>query len=189
MIGAGIELMAVVAASPDGGIGWQKGLPWHLPGDLARFRRVTTPHPLLMGRRTWESIGRPLPGRPCHVVTGMPGYQAPGATVWPSVPAALEFFAAQQDLERVCVIGGGQLYEALLPHCDVLDLTVVEGRFPVDVWMPALDPGAWSVEHREVLPADDRNAHGRRVLRLRRVRPDDPGAACCPPARWNEDAG
>ncbi len=112
----GPRLELVVAVARNGVIGRDNGLPWRLPADLAHFKRVTLGHPILMGRRTWDSIGRPLPGRQNIVLTRDPAFRAAGATVVHSLAAAR---AAAAGAERLMVIGGAELYRACLGEADV----------------------------------------------------------------------
>jgi dihydrofolate reductase len=142
-------LVLVVAVSENGVIGREGGLPWHLPEDLKHFRRVTTGHAIVMGRRTWESIGRPLPDRRSIVVTRTPGYVAPGADVAPDLEKALALAYAGDPEPRV--IGGGQLYAAALPRATRVYLTRVHRVVDGDTFFPALDAAEWvETERREV---------------------------------------
>ncbi len=141
-------LALVVAVSENGVIGRDGGLPWHLPEDLRHFRRVTTGHAIVMGRRTWESIGRALPDRRSIVVTRTPGYVAPGADIAPSLEAALALAYATDPEPRV--IGGGQLYAAALPLATRIYVTRVHRVVDGDTYFPALDEGEWvAAEKRE----------------------------------------
>jgi dihydrofolate reductase len=157
----------VVAMDRNRVIGRDNALPWRLPDDLAYFKRVTLGHPVIMGRRTWESIGRALPGRLNIVVSRDPGYAAPGCTVVTSLDAA---WKAAGDVPEACVIGGTSLFEAALATADAIHLTEVDAEVPGDTYFPPFDRGAW-VEH-EVLrhPADARHAHPFRIVRLERRR-------------------
>ncbi|QDV38464.1 Dihydrofolate reductase type 3 [Tautonia plasticadhaerens] len=159
----------VVATSPDGVIGKVGLIPWHLPRDLKRFRSITMGHPILMGRRTHESIGRPLPGRVNVVVSTRHGYQPEGCTVARSPEEALRI-AADSGAEEAMVVGGERLYRHFLPTCDAVHLTVVEGQFDGDARFPIeqLLASAWTVEQREEWPADDRNPFPHRYELLRR---------------------
>ena len=131
-------------------------LPWHLPDDFAHFKAVTMGKPIVMGRKTWESIGRALPGRTNIVVTRRSGYEAEGAVVVNSVEAAL----AVEDAEEVMIIGGGQLYAELLPRADRVYLTRVDTELNGDTFFPALDDGEWTLVSSEPHPADERHAYG-----------------------------
>ena len=106
------SLTLIVAYSENRVIGRDNTLPWKLPGDLAHFKRSTLGHPILMGRKTWDSLGRPLPGRSNIVISRNPDFAAPGATVVPTLEAAL---AACGEVEQAFVIGGAQIYAQALP--------------------------------------------------------------------------
>ena len=127
-----ISLVASVAR--DGGIGHAGQLLVHLPGDLPRFKRMTMGSSLVMGRKTWDSIGRPLPGRRNIVVTRDPGWQAAGAERAATLEEAL---AAAGDAERVFVIGGAEIFALALPLADELELTEIDAEFPADAFFPA----------------------------------------------------
>jgi dihydrofolate reductase len=145
----------IVAVADNGVIGRDNTLPWHLPEDLRRFKRLTLGKPVLMGRRTHESIGKPLPGRHNIVVTRDPNYHAGGVTVAHGIEAAL---AAAGDAPEIMVIGGAELFQALLPRAGRLHLTRVHGEVAGDVYWPALDTREWRVVERERHEADDRHA-------------------------------
>lgn len=139
----------IVAMAQNRVIGADGGLPWHLSADLKRFKRLTMGHPIVMGRKTWESLPRrPLPGRENVVVTHQKAYQAEGATVVHGLNEALER-ARQTGASDAFVIGGGQLFEEALPLADVLDLTLLHHPFPGDTFFPELDEEAWREVDRE----------------------------------------
>jgi dihydrofolate reductase len=141
-------LALVVAVSENGVIGRDGGLPWHLPEDLKHFRRVTTGHAIVMGRRTWESIGRPLPGRRSIVVSRTPGFAPAGAEVAPDLDAALRLARTTDPEPRI--IGGERLFAAALPRVTRVHLTRVHRVVAGDTFFPALDPAVWrEVERRE----------------------------------------
>lgn len=119
-------------------IGREGALPWHLPADLAHFRAVTSGHPLIVGRRTWESIGRPLPGRTLIVVSRQPGYRADGCLVAGDLESALQLAAAAPGGDEVFVAGGAELYRQALPLADRLLLTLVPGSPAGDRFFPQL---------------------------------------------------
>lgn len=130
-----MRVTLVVATSPDGIIGAHGAIPWHLPRDLKRFRAITMGHPIVMGRRTHESIGRALPGRRNIVVSSRTGWKPEGCVVAHSPDEALRI-AAESGAEEAMVVGGEQLYQYVLPTCDTIHLTVVEGRFDGDARFP-----------------------------------------------------
>ena len=145
-----IYLVAAVAAN--GIIGAKGRLPWHFPEELQHFKRLTMGHPLIMGRRTWESLGRPLPGRENIVVTRTPGYEAPGAAVASSLDAAIALCAGEPV---AFVIGGTQLFEAALPLARGLVLTEIQRDYQGDTWFPAYDRAQWRETQREAHTAAD----------------------------------
>jgi dihydrofolate reductase len=155
----------VVARARNGVIGRNNQLPWKLPADLAYFKRVTLGHPVIMGRRTWESIGKPLPGRHNIVVTRNAGYRAEGATVVGSLAEALR---AAGEVEEACVIGGTSLFAESLPIADRIHLTEVDADVPGDTFFPPFDRGEW--EEREVARQgrDERHEYPFRILVLER---------------------
>jgi dihydrofolate reductase len=160
------RLSVVVAADERGGIGRAGGLPWHLPEDLKRFKALTMGKPIVLGRRTWDSIGRPLPGRRSIVVSRQAGLAIAGADVVGSLEQALD---AAADAPEVCVIGGADLYRLALPRADVVHLTRVHAAVDADTFLPPLDPSEWEEVSREPHPADARHAHPYSFVTLRRV--------------------
>ena len=145
-------IQLVVAYSANRVIGKDNALPWRLPSDLAHFTRVTLGQPIIMGRKTWESLGRPLPGRPNLVVSRNKELIAEGAQVFQSLNAALQ---ACQDAERVCVIGGEQLFELALPLAHQIIATEVHADIDGDTWFPKLDPARWEETQRDPQPAEN----------------------------------
>ena len=139
-----IYLVAAVAAN--GIIGRDGKLPWHLPEDLKHFKRVTLGHPVIMGRKTWESLKGPLPGRENIVVTRQAGYQAPGAAIAGSLDAALALCAG---VPVVCVIGGEKIFEESLPIAAGLIMTELKQDFAGDARFPGYDRSQWKETQRE----------------------------------------
>ena len=148
-------------------IGANGGIPWHLPNELRLFKRITMGHHIVMGRRTFESIGRLLPGRTTVIVTRQAGYAVPGAIVAHSLEAALA--ACARD-EEIFVIGGGELFRSALPLADRIHLTVVDAAPAGDTFMPEFDPGDWRESHAETFSRDDRNPYDYRYSVLERIR-------------------
>jgi dihydrofolate reductase len=153
----------VVAMARNRVIGRDNALPWRLPAELAHFKRVTMGHPIIMGRKTYESIGRPLPGRMNIVVSRNAAFEAPGCTVVDSLEKA---YAAAGDAEKVSIIGGTSLFEAALPTADCIHLTEVEAEIEGDTWFPEFDRSRWKETEVERHPADERHAHPFRILEL-----------------------
>jgi dihydrofolate reductase len=153
-----MRVSLIVAAAENGVIGRSGGLPWRLSADLAAFKRRTMGHHLLVGRRTWESIARPLPGRHMLVVSRRAGLPLPeGVRRVASPDEGLEVAAAAGE-DELFVAGGGELYRQLLPRAERVYLTRVLARVEGDVRFPALDAG-WERTASEEHPADERNAH------------------------------
>jgi dihydrofolate reductase len=147
MTPGGKRVVLVAAVARNGVIGVDGRLPWHLPDDLAHFRRTTTGHTVLMGRRTFESIGRPLPRRTNVVVTRQHGWAAEGVLVAGDLTAALGL--ADQQPGDVMVIGGGEVYAATVPLADVQELTEVHLSPDGDARYPAFDRGEWAETRRD----------------------------------------
>ena len=163
----GRKITLVAAMARNRAIGLDGAMPWHLPRELKHFKAVTFGHPIVMGRKTWESIGRPLPGRQNIVVTRNLEYRADGC----DVVASLEAAVGVADGEEVMVIGGGELYRQALPHADRMVLTRVDCEPEADTWFPDWDPADWTeLSAREELP-DEANPHAYRVIDLVRTTP------------------
>ncbi len=140
------QVIIIAAVASNRAIGLNNQLLWRLPEDLKRFKALTLGHPILMGRKTFESLGRPLPGRRNVVVSRNPDWQAQGADVFPALDVAL---SACADAEKVFVIGGAEIYRQALPLADVLDLTEVADAPQGDVFFPELVSGEWQEASRE----------------------------------------
>jgi len=156
----------VVAVARNGVIGRDNRLPWRLPDDLAYFKRVTMGHPVVMGRRTWQSIGKPLPGRTNIVVTHDRAFEAPGCVVAHSLEEA---WRAAGEADEVCVIGGTSLFAETLPLADVIHLTEVEADVEGDTYFPDFDRSAWRETEVARHAADARHAYPFRIVRLERA--------------------
>jgi dihydrofolate reductase len=137
-------------------IGANGQIPWHLPEELKRFQRLTTGHHIVMGRRTWESIGKLLPGRTTVIVTRRRGYHAPGARIAHSLDEAI---AACGDDDEIFVIGGAELYAQALPRAARLYVTTVEASIEGDAFMPEFESGGWREVSSESFPADRRHRY------------------------------
>ena len=142
----GPRIYLVAAVASNGIIGAKGELPWRLPEDLKHFKRLTMGHPVIMGRRTWESLKGPLPGRENIVVTRNRGYEAPGAAVASSLEGALALCA---DEPVIFVIGGSTLFEESLPIAAGLVMTEIHKDFEGDTWFPQYDRSRWKESQRE----------------------------------------
>ncbi|MBS0543675.1 MAG: dihydrofolate reductase [Proteobacteria bacterium] len=159
------EVILIAAVARSGVIGRDNALPWRLKADLQHFRAVTLGHPLLMGRKTWESLGRPLPGRRNMVISRSPEFRADEAEVFPSADAAL---AAVGEHEKVFVIGGAEVYRLTLPVADRLMLTEVWADVAGDAHFPPIDSTRFIEERREPHEADADNEHAFDFVEYRR---------------------
>ncbi len=151
-----IDLVLVVARARNGVIGNAGALPWHIPEDLKRFKRMTVGKPVIMGRKTFESIGKPLPGRQNIVLTRDGGWRADGVTVVPNLAEAVA--AAGLDprarADGIMVIGGAQIYAEALPSATRIELTEVDAEPAGDTLLPPFDPARWRETAREAHAAD-----------------------------------
>lgn len=151
-----METAFVVAMDENGLIGRDNDLPWRLPADLQYFRSVTMGKPIIMGRHTHESIGRPLPGRQNIVITSLADYQAEGCEVVHSVDEALRI---ANTTDEVMVIGGASLYKQMFDQVDRLYLTRVHATLEGDTWFPDWDKSQWQQISCESHPADEKNQY------------------------------
>jgi dihydrofolate reductase len=140
-------------------IGRNNQLPWHLPADLQHFKATTMGKPIIMGRKTWESLGRPLPGRMNIVITRNESYIAEGATVTNSLDEALQ---TVRDSDESVIIGGANLYAQALSMVDRLHLTRVEGEFEGDAWFPEFSEAEWVLSEVETHEPDEKNQYSYR---------------------------
>jgi len=170
-----MQIDLVWAQASDGAIGREGSMPWNVPEDLAHFKRVTMGSPVIMGRRTWESLPerfRPLPGRENVVVTRNRSFAAPGARVEASVTGAIEGLR-ERGFDRVCVIGGGQVYRAAMPLATGLVVTQVETRTPdADTFAPEIGP-----EWARVSATDPQLSSGGPRFTFERYRRESPAAS------------
>jgi dihydrofolate reductase len=150
-------LISLIAALDEaGGIGKEGRLPWHLRADLQRFKRLTLGHPVIMGRKTYETIRRPLPGRTNLVITRQPDYQAQGCQVVHSLAEALAIAENASEPEAF-VIGGGEIFAKAMPLADRLYLTYVQTRAGCDVFFPAFAGDDWKAVQTDIQSADEQN--------------------------------
>jgi dihydrofolate reductase len=157
----------IVAMAKNRVIGRDNRLPWRLPADLAHFKRVTMGKPMVMGRKTWESLPGLLPGRRHIVVTRDKDYRAEGCTLAHSLDQALQ---AAAEAPEVMVVGGGTIYKEMLARADRLYLTLVDVEVEGDARFPEIDYGDWRELRRESHPADPRNAYACTFLELERIK-------------------
>lgn len=148
------SIVVVAAVARNRVIGSAGDLPWRLPADMRRFKAITLGKPMVMGRKTFDSIGRPLPGRRTIVVTRDPAWAAEGVETAPSLEAALAL-AGTGDPEEIVIAGGGEIYAQALPLADRMRLTWVEAEPEGDAMFPAFDAADWQETARERHPAED----------------------------------
>jgi dihydrofolate reductase len=147
-----MDIALIAAVAENGVVGRDNQLPWHLPGDLPYFKRVTLGKPVVMGRKTWDSIGRPLPGRANIVVSRQAGLQLEGATVVADIESALALaadIAAGEGAQELMVIGGAEIYALALPLAQRLYLTEVHAEVAGDAWFPPWNRADWQERSRE----------------------------------------
>ncbi len=151
-----MNISLIAAMAIDQVIGMEKVMPWHLPGDLAWFKKNTLNKPVIMGRVTYESIGRPLPNRINIVLSQKPGND--DQVIW--VKSIEEALAAAGEAEEIMVIGGGQVYKSFLPRATRLYLTHVDAEVSGDTHFPEYEPDEWDSTFTEYHDADEENSHG-----------------------------
>jgi dihydrofolate reductase len=152
-----MTIALIVAVAENGVIGRGNTLPWHLPDDLRQFKALTLDHALIMGRKTWVAIGRPLPRRHCIVLSRQPGLVLPGAQVAATVAQALALAAPHGD--PVFVAGGAEIFALFLPLAHRLHLTRVHAAVPGDATFPPWDPAAWQLVASQPHAADATHAY------------------------------
>ena len=162
-----VTLVAAMASNRVIGAGGE--MPWHLPAELHHFKRTTLGRAIVMGRRTWESIGRPLPGRQNIVVSRQRDFHAEGCTTARSLEQAI----AVAESEEVMIVGGGELYRQAVPIADRMVLTVIDCRPEGDTWFPAWREEDWKLIDTRAVPADGDNPLAFEIREYRRVRRRD----------------
>jgi len=151
-------ITVIAAIGNNNELGKDNDLIWHLPADLKRFKKVTTGHTIVMGRNTFESIGKPLPNRRSVIITRNPKYQQEGCEVVHSLEEAIELIAQE---EKAFIIGGAQIYKEVLEKdlADQLDITKVYENFEADVYFPEIKSSDWKLISTEDFSADEKNPH------------------------------
>lgn len=163
-----MTLVSLVAAvSENRVIGRAGGLPWHLPDDLQHFKRLTVDHTVIMGRKTYAEMKRPLANRRNVVISQNPDFHPHGVTVVPSLEEALALGATERE---VFVIGGGEIFRQAMPRADRLYLTVVQAQIEGDTWFPEFDREGWVLEEEASHPADARHPFSFTYRTYRRIR-------------------
>ncbi|HEY0211867.1 type 3 dihydrofolate reductase [Acerihabitans sp.] len=150
-----MKISLIAALAVDRVIGLENAMPWHLPADMAWFKRNTLNKPVIMGRRTYESIGQPLPGRLNIVLSRHPA--ADDRVTWVATPA--QALAAAGEAQEVMVIGGGKIYAHFLPQAGRLYLTHIDAEIEGDTFFPEYEPDQWQSSFSEFHDADEKNSH------------------------------
>lgn len=151
-----MTIALIAAMGTNRAIGFGNKLPWYLPDDLKRFKAITSGHPVIMGRKTYESIGRPLPNRANFVVTKNSQFQAQGCTVCSSIEEAIEL-AKKIDSQEIFIIGGSEIYALGLPYANKMYLTFVDTAPDGDVYFPEFNEKEWEVVSSETHEQDDKH--------------------------------
>jgi dihydrofolate reductase len=162
----------VVAVAENGVIGKDGDLPWKLSSDLKRFKSLTMGKPVIMGRKCYESIGRPLPGRPNIVISRDPSRHFPGVTMASSLEQAIELargLCLELGANEICIIGGGEIYRLGMDVADLLHVTHIEGDIDGDTYFPPIDPALWLAGPMTDVLAGEKDSHATRFGTYRRV--------------------
>ena len=149
-------LTIIAAVAKNNALGKNNDLIWHLPADLKRFKEITLGHHIIMGRKTFESLGKPLPNRTTIIITRNPDYIAPGCIVVNELEEAIE--AAAID-ENPFILGGAEIYKQAMDYADILDLTLVHEVFEADAFFPVIDMSIWTETSRQDFKADEKNKY------------------------------
>ncbi len=150
----------IAAAGENNTLGKDGKLLWHLPNDLKRFKRLTIGHPVIMGRKTFETLPHALPGRTNIIVTRQKGYRAAECIVVDSIEKALEAARKIKENDEICIVGGGQIYELALPLANKIELTRIHHKFEGgDAFFPEIKPEDWQLVKEEHHPANDQNTY------------------------------
>lgn len=161
-----MKISIIVAMASNRVIGLNNKMPWHLPADLKRFRKITMGSPILMGRKTFESIGRPLPGRTNIIISRNPAYKQDGCLVINDLETAIK--TGCQMAGEIFIIGGSDLYQALLPVADTLYITKIDKNFEGNTFFPEINPADWLEMEREDIRNDTEAGFDYSFIRLRR---------------------
>ncbi|MGZ5052521.1 MAG: dihydrofolate reductase [Methylobacter sp.] len=162
-----MKIALIVAMASNRAIGLGGQMPWHLSADLKKFKQITMGSPILMGRKTYESIGRPLPGRTNIVISRNPSYSQPGCQVFNDLDKAL---ASCADAEQAFIIGGADLYQSTLPIADTIYLTQIHSEFPGDTFFPEIDETQWPEVAREDINDDPDVSFSYSFLKLEKIK-------------------
>ena len=159
------NITLIAAMGKNRAIGLDGRMPWHLPAELQHFKRATMGKAIVMGRKTWESIGRPLPGRQNIVISRNPGFSAEGADVCDSLDNAIDI----SETDEIMIIGGGQLYAAAMPMAAGMILTLIDIEPEADTWFPEWEEQEWQTTSEEHFPVDENNKLAYRIVEFKRI--------------------
>lgn len=151
-----MPIAQVVAISQNRVIGKDNQLIWHMPADLKHYKNITMGHHMIMGRKTYESIGRPLPGRTTVIITRDKNYKAEGCIIVNSLDEALKVAASDSE---PCIVGGGEIFRQAMSITDKIYLTIIHHDFEGDTFYPELDPAEWKLTKREDFQPDEKNRY------------------------------
>lgn len=161
-----MNINLIVAIDERNGIGKNNLLPWHLPADLKHFKTITTGHPIIMGRKTFDSIGKALPNRRNIVISRQSGLVIPGAELCSSLNDAIELCKDEKD---VFVIGGAQIFEQALPLANVLYLTIIHQDFDADVFFPVINMNEWTEQEKILHEPDEKNLYSYSFIKYKKA--------------------
>lgn len=167
-----VPIAMIAAVARNGVIGADGGMPWRIPSDLGFFKRITMGKPIVMGRKQFESVGRPLPGRTNIVVTRQSGYQPNGVVVLNDLDAALALARRMAEAEKateIMIVGGGEIYRQAMPQADKLYISHVDLSPQGDVMFPVIDPLVWQSAEEFEVAADPRDAASFRAVTYTRM--------------------
>lgn len=164
------SITLIAAMGKNRAIGLDGRMPWHLPAELQHFKQATMGKAIVMGRKTWQAIGRPLPGRQNIIVSRNPGFAAADAEVIDSLNAAVEISKSAE----IMVIGGGQLYSLALPYARRMILTLIDVEPEADTWFPDWDSRHWQQVNEQDYQADEKNGHAYRIVEFVRIGAGEP---------------
>jgi len=161
-----MKISIVAAMGRNRVIGKSNTMPWHMPADLKYFKALTMGKPMIMGRKTFESIGKALAGRRTIVLTTQQGLELPGCEVFNSLEAALEVLVG---CDEIMIVGGAQIYEQIMPSVHCMYLTFIEHEFEGDAFFPEWDESEWQVVSEEYHKADEKHKYHYRFVKLERI--------------------
>tara|TARA_R110002072_G_scaffold19826_5_gene73051 strand:- start:483 stop:971 length:489 start_codon:yes stop_codon:yes gene_type:complete len=161
-----MNLTLIAAMSKNRIIGNNNELIWHLPADLKRFKSLTNGHHIIMGRKTYESLGRPLPNRTNIIITRQKDFHAPGCLIVHSLEEAIQKSIGD---EQPFIVGGAEIYKQALPYANKIELTIVDSEYDGDSSFPEIDAKKWEIVSKENYPSDEKNKHNMSFIQYRKI--------------------